>query len=79
VFSLGRSLLQGPGEPLDPNEGMLWVMRAALRGQPSAQDVLRSRGCSGQLPLPADSTGMMKLQPHTQDAAKVKVCGELIS
>ncbi len=66
--------LAGLYRQTDPAKAKEWVVRAAEKGQPTAQQVLRNAGYRGPLPPPFDETGAMI--PFVKRAAgHAKICG----
>jgi hypothetical protein len=69
MLNLGRSYAD-----TDKATGTQWVKRAALAGQPDAQEILRSSGYTGALPPPRSEAAMMI--PETKNPpGKAKLCG----
>lgn len=79
AYDLGASLLAAPSAPDDRSQGLLWLQRAAMAGQPEAQRQLRAMGYGGAFPAPFDSTAAMAILPRDLAPGSAPACAAPIS
>jgi uncharacterized protein len=79
-INLGRTLAGDPGLPdHDRQLGWDYIVDAAYKGSPAAQDILRHQGNPGPFPPPSETEWNMRLEPRNQTPGDSSLCGQLIS
>jgi TPR repeat protein len=75
MFNLARSLLNERNDTDAMSEGFAWLKTAAMRGQGSAQNVLKKLNYEGALPPPTDQAATMTIQTAIRSPGHAGICG----